>query len=579
LTVPERTLQELAQHLADGKAQGEQHPRFALFLGAGASIESGIPGTESMVQHFQERLSERWRAEGAKGDFDDWLKSRPGWESKAGDYSNLFEAYEPTQFGRARHIEALVAKGTPNFGYLCLSQLLDQGYLDTVITTNFDDLAYEASALWSSVRPRVYAYGVTGGPIRRQSGRPSIIKLHGDFLYSRLKNTSAELAQQDPNMKTQVGRLLDDYELMVIGYNGNDASVMRILEAIPDAAGVYWCVYKDQLPSRRTQRLLKRQNWALVRTNGFESIMDELLHSVNFVFPELERTVREQREDIFRIITESGSLYKMQFLGEAVKAAEAEAERPAPVDSAESWQAVLSHAISANNRGDAKGTITSARRALELRPDDAYSVYLLGRALVGDDQVPEGIATLRHALELEPTEVFNLIWLGMALVYAGQMQEAVATLRHAQELRPDDVNVLNTLGYVLREDGQVQEAITTLRRAQELRPDDTAIHGTLGITLYYGGEREQAEQIFGRALEITSSRSPDDLVASQVRGLALLGLGQWEEALHLFQEMIDRRPQPAMRLRDALTDLRPLAQLGVAGAQECIALIEGALGQ
>jgi Flp pilus assembly protein TadD len=532
-----------------------------------------------MVEYFRERLTARWRAEGAKGDFDAWLKSRAGWESEAGDYSNLFEAWEPTQRGRARHIEALVARGTPSFGYLCLSQLLDQGYLDTVITTNFDDLAYEACARWSSFRPRVYAYGATGGPIRRQSGRPSIIKLHGDFLYSRLKNTSAELAEQDPNMKTQVGRLLDDYELMVIGYNGSDASIMRILEAIPGEAGVYWCAYKDQLPSKEVQSLLERPNWSLVRTNGFESVMDELLHSVNFVFPELERTVREQKEDIFRIIAESGSLYKMQSLGEAAKAAGAEAEHPATVATAESCQSALSDAISAHNKGDAKGMITSIRRALKLRPDDAFSLRFLGRALVGDDQVPEAIATLRDALVLHPNDAYVLLELGYVLWRSGQVQEAVTTLRRALELHPDDAYVLNTLGDALREDGQVPEALATLRRAQQLSPDHIAILGTLGSTPYYGGDREGAEQIFRRALEITSKRSPDDLIDSQVHGIALLGLGRWEEALRIFQEMIDLRPQPVIHLRDALTDLRPLAQGGMAGAQECISLIEGALGQ
>lgn len=578
--MPERTLQQLAQYLADGKAQREeQHPGFAVFLGAGASIESGILGTEKMVEYFRERLRERWRTEGAKGDFGDWLQSQPNWDPKASDYPNLFEAYRPTQRGRARYIEALLAGRTPSFGYLCLSQLLHQGYLDTVITTNFDDLAYEACASWTNVRPRVYAYGTTAGPIRRQPRRPSIIKLHGDFLYSRLKNTSSELAGQDPNLETQVRGLLDDYELIVIGYNGSDASIMKILEAIRDEAGVYWCVYKDQPPSERVQELLKRPNWFLVRTNGFESVMDEFLHSVNFVFPELERTVREQRGDIFRIITKSGSLYKMQFLGEAAKATEAEAERPASGDTEESWQAALSAAIDADRKGDAKGMITPIRRVLELRPDDAYSLGLLGYALVQDGQVQEAIATLRHALELHPNDTYVLRVLGYALVQDGQVQEAVTTLRRAQELRPGNANSLGLLGYALREDGQVPEAIASLRRAQELDPDDTAILGTLGATLCYGGEREEAEQIFRRALEVASSRSPDDLIASHVRGIALLGLGQWEEALRIFREMIDLHPQPVIRLRDTLTDLRPLAQAGVAGAQECISLIEGALGQ
>ena len=172
--MPECTVAELALKLREGKMTPRRHPRFALFVGAGASIESGVPGAAEMVRRFREALNERWLAEESPGDFDAWLRTLPTWDDKASDYANYFEAFEPTEQPRADYIEDLVTDITPNFGYLCLAQLLQQGYLDTVITTNFDDLAYEACALWTGVRPRVYAYGASGGPVRASLvARPS----------------------------------------------------------------------------------------------------------------------------------------------------------------------------------------------------------------------------------------------------------------------------------------------------------------------------------------------------------------------------------------------------------------------
>ena len=115
--MPDTTLQDLALRLRDSRSSSGNPPRFALFLGAGASIESRIPGTESMIRQFREKLSELWQAEATSDDFEDWLKARPYWDPKASDYSNYFQAYEPTERGRARYIEAMVGRGRPNFGY------------------------------------------------------------------------------------------------------------------------------------------------------------------------------------------------------------------------------------------------------------------------------------------------------------------------------------------------------------------------------------------------------------------------------------------------------------------------------
>ena len=301
----ECTVQELALRVRDGRGDGERLPRFALFLGAGASIASGIPGTESMVRLFREKLEERRRAEGDRRGFNRWARERYNWDSKAGDYSNFFEAFEPTENGRARHIEELVSRGTPSFGYLCLAQLLSGGYLNTVVTTNFDDLAYEACALWTGVRPRVYAYGAVSEAIRQETGRPTILKLHDDFLYSRLKNTGTEVARVDPNMESEVRRILsgpERYELIVSGYGGEDGSIMELLKGVPDQRALYWCVYRDNPLSERVEELIKRSNVFLVKTEGFDRLMDELLNTVGFTLPDLEQSVREQREAIVEII-------------------------------------------------------------------------------------------------------------------------------------------------------------------------------------------------------------------------------------------------------------------------------------
>lgn len=543
----ECTVQELALRVRDGHGDGERLPRFALFLGAGASIASGIPGTESMVRLFREKLEERRRAEGDRRGFNRWARERYNWDSKAGDYSNFFEAFEPTENGRARHIEELVSRGTPSFGYLCLAQLLSGGYLNTVVTTNFDELAYEACALWTGVRPRVYAYGAVSEAIRQETGRPTILKLHGDFLYSRLKNTGTEVARVDPNMESEVRRILsgpERYELIVSGYGGEDGSIMELLKGVPDQRALYWCVYRDNPLSERVEELIKRSNMFLVKTEGFDRLMDELLNTVGFTLPDLEQSVREQREAIVEIIGESGSPYADSYV-------------------ARTEEAMTAESVDSGLRGAQTGVV-HANLALEAH--NALSKADVDRA----------VSARRRMVERDPNNPISLNNFGVLLNAAGQTEEALEVLQRSLKLRPNNAVVaLANLGAALLDDGQLKESIASLERSAHLRPNSPATLRNLGIALCEGGRRGEGEQIFEQVTKLPG----DDPAAEFARAGALLGLGQTSDGLELVRNLCRQDPLPTRALVYALPSFRRLARLGFSGADESASVIEQSMNR
>jgi NAD-dependent SIR2 family protein deacetylase len=225
------TVRQLA-HQIKGFSE-EPTPRFAFFLGAGASVQSGIPTANSMIGDFKRRIieaecPEQVKTEEAK---EKWLTNSFPDEKNA--YSILFEHYLPKEMARQQYIEMLVKKARLSFGYVVLSSLIASNYVKTLVTTNFDDLIYLACTTYTGIRPVVYSYGLLAADLRFTSENPKILKLHGDYLYSSLKNTRAELKTQDPNMKQQVSQTLNEYGLIVIGYSGGDQSVMEILRWTP----------------------------------------------------------------------------------------------------------------------------------------------------------------------------------------------------------------------------------------------------------------------------------------------------------------------------------------------------------
>src|SRR5437762_11381518 len=60
-------------------------------------------------------------------------------------------------------------------------------------------------------KPTLFPYTTLFRSMRLTAHRPKILKLHGDYLYSALKNTGRELTAQDPNMARQFRQVLSEY--------------------------------------------------------------------------------------------------------------------------------------------------------------------------------------------------------------------------------------------------------------------------------------------------------------------------------------------------------------------------------
>ena len=63
----------------------------------------------------------------------------------------------------------------------------------------------------------------------QNDGELRAISLHGDYRYDKLKNTAAELQQQEAALRAELLHELQDYDLVVLGYSGRDASIMDVL--------------------------------------------------------------------------------------------------------------------------------------------------------------------------------------------------------------------------------------------------------------------------------------------------------------------------------------------------------------
>ena len=259
------------------KNRNDNVPTFSLLVGSGASVTSGVNTAESMIESWRHEMFER----SGKPTLLDWLE-RQTWYGDDDEYSILFEMLYDQPSQRRIHIEECIKGAKPGWGYVYLTNLLANNYFDVVFTTNFDDLINEACYLYSEdLRPLVAAHDSSIQNVRVTSRRPKIIKLHGDFLYDNIKNTTAELASLEVNMNKKFAQFAQEYGLVVIGYSGRDQSVMDTIDKLLEdennyREGIYWCDLRNQELSSRLERLLERDRVYLVEIEGFDEFLAEL---------------------------------------------------------------------------------------------------------------------------------------------------------------------------------------------------------------------------------------------------------------------------------------------------------------
>lgn len=272
------------------KTRNENNPNYSLFIGAGASVSSGVRTASELIALWRKQIylslsgvaEQDYDADKAK----DWLAANEtSWYNPAKEYSSLFEKNYDLPRQRRMFVEQEVANSFPSLGYAYLIKLTESNYFNTLFTTNFDDLINEAFYQFSEVRPIVCAHDSSVNSITITSKRPKILKLHGDYLFDDIKSTLRETESLEENIRNKFIEFTKEFGLMVIGYGGNDRSVMDVLFFLLKSelylkGGIYWCIRKGDEVGDELRKLLWKDKVYFVEIDGFDEIMAILYNEI-----------------------------------------------------------------------------------------------------------------------------------------------------------------------------------------------------------------------------------------------------------------------------------------------------------
>ena len=281
LALKKRTVKDLADYI---KIKSGASPNYSLFLGAGASVTSGIKTGQELVATWRSEIYSRLSNEEYTNaeEATKWLaKNYPDWYDQNNEYSSLFEKKFDLPSQRRRFVELQVDKKLPSIGYAYLVEMFESKFFDTVFTTNFDDLINEAFYQFSSDRPLLCAHDSSIKGVSITSSRPKIIKLHGDYLFDSIKSSLKETESLEGNTREKLTEFTKEYGMIFVGYAGNDSSIMDVLKHLLKQDdylrnGIYWCVRKNDLIPPELIRLLGQEKVYWVEIDGFDELMAEL---------------------------------------------------------------------------------------------------------------------------------------------------------------------------------------------------------------------------------------------------------------------------------------------------------------
>ena len=261
---------------------------YALLLGSGVSRASGIPtGWEITLDLVQKLAAVHDEDPGTEP--ESWYHEKYG---KDPDYSDLLDQLTRTPAERQQLLrryfepndqEREEGKKQPTAAHRAISALAAQGYVRVIITTNFDCLI-ENALREAGIEPTVLSTpDQVHGALPLIHTQCCVIKLHGDYLDTRIRNTLSELQSYPPEFDSLLDRVLDEFGLIVCGWSAEWDEALRkgIYRCQSRRFATYWAVHRE--PSEEARKLIGHRRAEAVPIDGADAFFQALQEYVQAV--------------------------------------------------------------------------------------------------------------------------------------------------------------------------------------------------------------------------------------------------------------------------------------------------------
>lgn len=259
---------------------------YALLLGSGVSTSAGVPTGWGVQVDLMRKVA---RAENAEVDEGDGEALAAWWEEVHGNepsYSVLLKELAATSTERQSLLRGYFtpteqerAEGTkvPGAAHRAIARLVANGAVRLILTTNFDRLIEQAlnargidHDLWASEEE------IRGG-IPLEHGRVVIVKLHGDYRRTNLRNTESELSSYPDRVDELLDQVFDAFGVVVCGWSGEyDRALREAMQRTTNRRYSWWWSIRGSEPSGVAAELVAHREAILLPDRDADALFTEL---------------------------------------------------------------------------------------------------------------------------------------------------------------------------------------------------------------------------------------------------------------------------------------------------------------
>ena len=262
---------------------------YALLVGSGVSRAAGIPTGWEIVLDLLGKLAASTGQAVPDPELEAWYTREYG---EPPDYSKLLDALAKTPSERQqllRHYfepndeERTNGLKQPTACHRSIAELASDGFFKVIITTNFDRLIEKALEDDNAVPTVLSSVDQIAGALPLIHTQCCVIKLHGDYMDARIRNTPAELAEYPEEINELLEQVLEQFGLIVCGWSADWDEALRnaIYRANSRRFTTYWALRGE--PAEHARRLIDHRQAQPVRISDADTFFGTIQRTVQSI--------------------------------------------------------------------------------------------------------------------------------------------------------------------------------------------------------------------------------------------------------------------------------------------------------
>ncbi|TDL88732.1 hypothetical protein E2R55_16315 [Vibrio vulnificus] len=262
---------------------------YALLLGSGISYSAGIPTGWGVLKELCRRIMQIGGSE--EQDEINWYEKKfgkaplydevIGMLAKTSSERNglLKEFFEPTEE------ELEEGRKVPTKAHKAIAELVKQGYIKVIVTTNFDRLIEQALDELNVQYQTLYHDSDIEGMKPLAHADCTVLKIHGDYRDTRFKNITDELESYSEPLTNILKRVFDEYGLIISGWSAEwDTALRDTLKGVKGRRySWYWHSFTSEISDAAKELVRFRDAQIIIDNAGADNFFNVLSENVDSI--------------------------------------------------------------------------------------------------------------------------------------------------------------------------------------------------------------------------------------------------------------------------------------------------------